>query len=74
MAKADSPFFVSDDGAVLDVNREGNDVAVNLIGASIPENLRRRLDVMDFGTPVQIIDSAQVGDDTRLTLSARGAF
>ncbi len=65
---------VSDDGAVLDVNQDKNNIIVNLIGTSLPEHLRRRLDVIDFETPVQMIDSDQIGDSTQLILSAKGQF
>ena len=40
----------------------------------LPSNLHRRLDVVDFGTPVQFIDSIQTGNNTRLTLSTTGEF
>lgn len=47
---------------------------VDLVGVSLPEKLHRRLDVIDFATPVQIIDSEQRGNDTQLILTTSGKF
>lgn len=45
-------------GAVpIDVQQQGNNIVVKFIGAKLPENLRRRLDVTDFATPVKLIDA-----------------
>ncbi len=65
---------LSDDGADVDVRQEQNNVVVNLSGVSLPEKLHRRLDVVDFATPVQIIDSEQKGNVTQLRLSTKGKF
>jgi type IV pilus assembly protein PilQ len=35
----------------VDVQQQGNKIIARFIGAKIPENLRRRLDVNDFATP-----------------------
>ncbi len=61
-------------GAPVDVHQERDTIVVDLAGVSLPEKLRRRLDVIDFGTPVQIIDSVQKGKNTRVVLSAKGKF
>ena len=65
---------LSDEGADIDVHQEQNNVVVDLSGVSLPEKLHRRLDVIDFATPVQIIDSEQKGNITQLTLSTKGKF
>ena len=61
-------------GALVDVHQERDTIVVDLMGVSLPEELHRRLDVIDFGTPVQMIDSVQKGQNTRLVLSATGKF
>jgi len=58
----------------LDVRRERGDLVVDLPGVSLPDNLQRRLDVMDFATPVNMIDSIQTSDGTRLILTTNGKF
>lgn len=65
---------LSDSGVIVDVRQEGDNIIVDLVGTSLPESLHRRLDVIDFATPIQIIDSEQNGNDTRLTLSTEGKF
>ncbi|MFN3904511.1 AMIN domain-containing protein, partial [Rehaibacterium terrae] len=45
------------EGAATDMRSEGGRVVVDVINAHIPENLRKRLDVVDFATPVQTIDA-----------------
>ncbi len=61
-------------GASVDVHQERDTIVVDLTGVSLPEKLHRRLDVIDFGTPVKIIDSVQKGQNTRIVLSAKGKF
>ena len=40
----------------------------------MPENLRRRLDVTDFGTPVQSVTTSQTGDRVRMVVEPRGVW
>jgi len=61
-------------GASIDVRQERDTVVVDLMGVSLPEKLHRRLDVVDFATPVHMIESIQKGQNTRLTLSTKGKF
>jgi type IV pilus assembly protein PilQ len=42
--------------------KPGQGLVVEFQRSSLPEGLRRRLDVSDFGTPVQTITAAQQGD------------
>ena len=39
---------------------------------ALPDNLRRRLDVTDFGTPVQTVATFQQGDHVRMVVEPRG--
>jgi type IV pilus assembly protein PilQ len=72
--EAQLTISLSDDGAAIDVHQERDTIVVDLVGVSLPEKLHRRLDVIDFATPVQIIDSEQRGRDTRLIISTSGKF
>jgi len=47
---------------------------VEFLRSTLPENLRRRLDVVDFGTPVQTITTTQSGDRVRMTVEPRGLW
>jgi type IV pilus assembly protein PilQ len=47
---------------------------VEFLKSSLPEGLRRRLDVSDFGTPVQTVTTFQAGDRVRVVIEPRGAW
>jgi len=72
--EAQLTISLSDDGAAIDVHQERDTIVVDLVGVSLPEKLHRRLDVIDFATPVHIIDSEQRGNDTQLILTTSGKF
>ena len=40
--------------------------------SSLPEGLRRRLDVTDFGTPIQTVTTSQVGERVRMLIESSG--
>jgi type IV pilus assembly protein PilQ len=56
----------------VDVRQQGRKLVVDFLKTSLPEVLRRRLDVTDFGTPVQLLTMSQVGDRVRMVVEARG--
>lgn len=55
----------------VNIDREGGEIVIELPGTRIPEELRRRLDVLDFATPVKYIDIMQRGDDGRILITPR---
>jgi type IV pilus assembly protein PilQ len=59
---------LSDPKSMVDIKEEGRKVVVRLAETELPSQLARRLDVIDFATPVQYIDSAMDGYDARLSL------
>ena len=56
----------------VDIRQQGQSLVVEFLRSTLPENLRRRLDVTDFGTPVQSISTAQQGDRVRMTVNPKG--
>ncbi|BEP63276.1 type 4a pilus secretin PilQ [Variovorax sp. V213] len=56
----------------VDVRQQGKNLVVEFTKSTLPEGLRRRLDVADFNTPVQLITSQQSGDRVRMTIEAKG--
>lgn len=65
---------VSDPSAPIDMREEGGRVVVEFIGVELPEALRRRLDVMDFATPVHIIDAIEGSGNTKVSIEAKGDY
>ena len=58
----------------VDVRQVGSKVIVDFLKTGLPETLRRRLDVSDFGTPVGLITTAPQGDNVRMTIEANGLW
>lgn len=58
----------------VDIKQIGDTLAVEFLKTSLPEGLRRRLDVSDFGTPVQTIVSTQMGDKVRMVVTPKGSW
>ncbi|MES2161181.1 MAG: type IV pilus secretin PilQ [Pseudomonadota bacterium] len=58
----------------VDVRQTPNGVVVDFLKTGVPESLRRRLDVSDFGTPVALVTTVPQGDNTRMTIEARGLW
>ena len=56
----------------VDVRQTASGVIVDFAGARLPESLRRRLDVTDFGTPVTRVSTQALGDNVRMTVDAQG--
>lgn len=58
----------------VDIQQRGQSLVVELLKTALPEGLRRRLDVSDFGTPVQSINTVQSGGNVRMTIESQGAW
>jgi type IV pilus assembly protein PilQ len=58
----------------VDIRQQGQSLVVEFLRSSLPDNLRRRLDVTDFGTPVQSVSTFQSGDRVRMVVEPRGAW
>jgi len=60
--------------AGVDVRQQGQNIIVDFAKASLPEALRRRLDVGDFGTPVRTITTTSQGDNVRMVIEPKGKW
>ncbi|MFD0669113.1 type IV pilus secretin PilQ [Ramlibacter sp. MAHUQ-53] len=58
----------------VDIRQQGQTLVVDFLKSSLPEGLRRRLDVSDFGTPVQTVTTTPNGDRVRMVIEPRGAW
>jgi len=58
----------------VDVRTQGQTVVVEFLKSTLPEGLRRRLDVSDFGTPVQTVTTFQTGDRVRMVIEPSGQW
>jgi len=61
-------------GTPIDVRRSGGQVVLTFGGTSLPDDLMKRLDVIDFATPVNTIDVMRVAGDVGIVIAATGRF
>jgi type IV pilus assembly protein PilQ len=67
-------ILLSNPKANVDVQQQGKKIIVTLSNTVLPENMRRRLDVVDFATPVKFIDANMEGNDTVIYIEPEGRY
>jgi type IV pilus assembly protein PilQ len=65
---------LSDAGTGIDIRQQGASLVVEFVKTSVPEHLRRKLDVTDFGTPVTAVETSVRGENVRMTISPKGLW
>ena len=65
---------LTDPSTPVDIRQEGNRVVAIFKDTALPAELMRRLDVMDFATPVSTVDTLKTNMDTRIVISAEGKY
>jgi type IV pilus assembly protein PilQ len=63
---------LSDPRTPASLRQEGNRVIVDFTGATLPETLMKRYDVVDFATPVTAVDATRTATAARIVVSATG--
>ena len=58
----------------VDVRQQGQTIVVDFLKAGLPEVLRRRMDVGDFGTPVKLITTSPQGENVRMVIEPKGLW
>lgn len=65
---------LSNPSVPIDIRQQGQTLVVDFVKVSVPELLRKRLDVTDFATPVVSVDTVQQGNNARMTITPRGGW
>lgn len=65
---------LSDASVGIDIKQQGKTLVVDFSKTNLPRNLQRKLDVVDFGTPVQLVDAFAQGENTRLVIEPKGTW
>jgi type IV pilus assembly protein PilQ len=65
---------LTDTSTGIDIRQQGQNIVVEFLKTSLPENMRRRLDVVDFATPVQTVNTFQQGENVRMVIEAKGQW
>jgi len=58
----------------VDIRQQGQTLVVEFMKSTLPEGLRRRLDVTDFGTPIKTVTASQSGDRVRVVIEPQGQW
>lgn len=62
------------DGVAADLNRLGNSVTVDLRNVGLPSQFAQRLDVTDFATPVEAVETRATPGGARMEIRVNGEF
>jgi len=65
---------LSDPTIAPDIQEQGGKIRVDFAKTQLPDNLRVRLDVKDFATPVQFVNASIAGDKASIAIEPTGAF
>ena len=65
---------LSDATTGIDIRRQGRNLVVEFVNASLAKNLERRLDVRDFGTPVKFVEARSFGTNVRVSIEPDGQW
>ena len=65
---------LSDTSTGIDIRQQGQNLIVDLLKTTLPQNLRKRFDVVDFATPVQSFNAFQQGENVRVVVEPKGQW
>ena len=65
---------LTDANTTVDVSQVGQNIILNFYRTGLPESLNRKLDVVDFATPITTIDSKTEGGATQIVIAATGEY
>lgn len=63
---------LSDPNVGINIQEQGDKILVDFIDTKLPDNLDRRLDVVDFATPAKELDTFKHGNGTRMVITPTG--
>jgi type IV pilus assembly protein PilQ len=65
---------LSDTNTGIDIRQQGQQLIVDFLKTSLPDALRKRLEVQDFATPVSTISTFAQGENVRMVIEPRGLW
>ena len=63
---------LSDAAAGINIKQKGKTIVVDFINTNVPDNLQRRLNVINFNTPVLYVDTMKQGNNSRMVIEPKG--
>ncbi|WP_026596541.1 type IV pilus secretin PilQ [Methylohalobius crimeensis] len=61
--------FLKDPNTLVDLRQEGGKVVASFLNTRLPSRLAKKLDVLDFATPVESIEASSDGRKTQLVIT-----
>ena len=65
---------LSDPTTSVDIKQQAGQIFVDFLNTTVPESMRRRLDVTDFGTPIALVSTIQLGSNVHMVIEPRGLW
>ncbi len=65
---------LSDSGTGIDIRQQGTSLVVDFLKTTLPDNLRRKLDVADFATPVTTVATSMHGENVHMVITPKGLW
>lgn len=65
---------LSDATTGIDIRQQGSKLIVDYVKTNLPHSLQRKLDVSDFGTPVQVVDTFIKGNNVQMVIEPKGLW
>lgn len=65
---------LSDPGVGIDIKQKDKAIQIDFINTALPKTLQRRLDVSDFATPTQSVETFSQGKSTRMLVTQKGKW
>ncbi len=65
---------LSDPSVGVDIREQAGEILVDFLDTRAPASLQKRLDVIDFATPVKTIDTFTRGRNTRIVITPTGTY
>lgn len=63
-----------DPGTVVDLQQAGDSLAIDFVGVEVAEELQRRLNVIDFSTPVLTVDTKASENGAKMVVTAKEPY
>lgn len=65
---------LSDPAVPVDIRETRGQIQLNFVGTQIDDDLVQRLDVVDFATPVSLVDTIRRGGNVQMIVTAEGLY
>jgi len=63
---------LSDAATGINIRKKGKQIVIDFIDTNVPEELQRRLNVINFNTPVLYVDTMMQGNNVRMVIEPKG--